>query len=114
MHFLLPSLSFSKYSEVSSLSGRNPCLSDPKYTNAASKLVSTLETLALKILPLSRFLSLVSLSKSYNLAPSTNATRISSVNDLLINILFIFFSSNREEQAFHAVESESLIGMVAL
>ena len=64
---------FSKKSLDRSFNGRNPCLSDPKLTNAASRLVSILETVALNILPFRRTLSGDSVSKSYSFAPSTRA-----------------------------------------
>ena len=91
MHILLPSLFFLKNSFDKSFNGRNPCLSDPKFTNAASRLDSILETVALNILPFNRVLSLSSVSKSYNFAPSTKATLNSFPYDEFINILFIFF-----------------------
>ena len=52
VHFLFPPESLSKNSFDNSFKGRNPCLSLPKLTKAASRLVSTLETVALNILPL--------------------------------------------------------------
>ena len=61
-----------------SFRGKNPCLSDPKFTNAASRLDSILDTVALNILPFSKVFSGDSVSKSYNFAPSTRATRSSS------------------------------------
>ena len=78
MHSFLPSEFFLKKSLDKSFNGRKPCLSEPKLTKAASRLDSTLETVALNILPLSNTLSGDSVSKSYNLAPSTKATRSSS------------------------------------
>ena len=87
-----PFLSFLKCSPERSFNGRKPCLSDPKLTNAASRLDSIRETVALNILPFRSVFSDDSVSKSNNLAPSTRATRSSSPYDELISILFIIFS----------------------
>ena len=84
-----PSEFLLKYSFERSFNGKKPCLSDPKLTKAASRLDSTLETVALNILPFKSTLSGDSVSKSYNLAPSTSATLSSSLYDELIKILFI-------------------------
>ena len=93
-----------KYSLESSFSGKKPCLSLPKLTKAASKLDSTLETVALNILPLRSACALNSLSKSNNFAPSTRATRSSSEYEQLIRILFIFFSNIEKENSNSALK----------
>ena len=104
MHFLFPSAPFVKYSLDNSFKGRKPCLSFPKFIKAASRLDSTLETVALNILPLSSACALNSLSKSNNLAPSTKATRSSSEYEQLIRILFIIFLRYREREQQSCIE----------
>ena len=114
MHFLLPSASLVKYSFDSSLRGKKPCLSLPKLINAASKLVSTLETVALNILPFRSDCALNSLSKSNSLAPSTNATRSSSEYEQLIKILFIFFSNTEKVNSTSALRVIRVLSLGAL
>ena len=67
-----------KYWREISLSGKNPCLSAPNSTKAASKLGSTRVILPLYMLAF--FCSLVrcSMSRSKSRCPSTRATRTSS------------------------------------
>ena len=78
VHSVLPLAFFLKNSFDRSFRGKKPCLSDPKFTKAASRLDSILDTVALNILPFNKTLSGDSVSRSYSFAPSTSATRSSS------------------------------------